>query len=230
MTANPLISIIIPAKNEERVIAGTLAGLDRRGCELIVVDGGSSDHTVSLAEKSGAKVLIAGSGRGRQLNLGAEKAEGEILLFLHADTMLPRDFQSRVIRTVKKKGVAAGAFSLGIRGEGLKYRLLEKGIELRSQILGLPYGDQAVFLGREIFFEVGGYPDLPIMEDVGLIKKLRGKGEINLLGEKVLTSGRRWRKHGVVKVTVINQLLLWAFLLGLSPRFLFRCYYGGKEI
>lgn len=216
--------------NEERVIATTLAGLDRRGCELIVVDGGSSDHTVSFAEKCGATVLISKPGRGRQLNMGAEKAKGGILLFLHADTMLPRDFQSPVISTIKEDGVAAGAFRLGIQAEGWRYRLLEKGIELRSQILGLPYGDQAVFLHRETFLEVGGYPDLPIMEDVGLIKKLRGKGKINLLTEKVLTSGRRWQKHGVVKVTVVNQLLLWAFLLGLPPSFLFRCYYGGKEI
>ncbi len=230
MKTLPRISIIIPALNEELLIRETLSSLRLQDCELIMVDGGSMDNTVGLACEKGARVLSSEPGRGRQLNKGAAAARGEILLFLHADTTLPQNFQPLVTGALKRKGAVAGAFRLGIDAGGARFRLLEKGAALRSLVLGLPYGDQAIFLRRETFEEIGGFPEQEIMEDVSLVRKLAEKGKIEILPESVLTSGRRWHKRGVAVTTLLNQLLLCGFFLGLSPRFLARCYYGRKHI
>lgn len=230
MSDKPKISIIIPVYNEEKLIAGTLADLGSTGCELIVADGGSVDNTAALAEEKGARVISSEPGRGRQLNRGAEEAGGEILFFLHADTLPPPGFQYLIINTLAKKDIMAGFFSLGINAEGFSFRLLEKGAALRSSCLNMPYGDQGMFLTKKRFNEVGGFPETEIMEDVRFVKKLAGKGKIELLPEKVSTSGRRWSERGLVRVTVVNQLLLCGFFLGVPARFLARFYYGRKDI
>lgn len=223
-----VISIIIPTLNEEFYIRDTLAGLDRPGLEVIVVDGGSSDRTVSLARKFGAKIFITSPCRAVQLNFGARKAKGDILLFLHGDTILPPDFMEPV-RGVCGSGPGAGAFQLTISGLRRGLRLVEAGVWLRSRWLGLPYGDQALFMIKELFWEMGGFAEVPILEDYKLVKQLRKKTPLHILPLNVTTSDRRWKKLGVIRTTLINQLIIVGSLLGFSVGFLAKMYRIGKK-
>jgi len=188
--------------------------------EVIVVDGGSSDDTVQLAESLGVKVIAATTGRAHQMNTGARAATGDILLFLHADTILPTSFQilvrTALIKTARATPIA-GAFELRIAAPLPSLRLIESSVNWRSRWLQMPYGDQAIFLKREVFDNVGGFPDLPIMEDFELMRRLRRLGRIVIVAAPVLTSGRRWLRLGVWKTTLINQIAILAYLLGVSP-------------
>ncbi len=212
------ISIIIPVLNEARILSATLANTQLGAdVEVIVVDGGSQDGTAELAQSLGVKVLSATGGRAGQMNAGALAATGDIVLFLHADTRLPRGFDALVRQALKQPKAVAGAFALQIDASLLGLRLIERGVNWRSRWLQMPYGDQAIFLKTEVFHHIGGFPKLPIMEDFELMRCLRRFGRIVIIPLPVLTSGRRWQKLGVVKTTLINQLVIVAYFLGVSP-------------
>ena len=220
-----LISIIIPVLNEARILPTTLAktqlGVD---VEVIVVDGGSQDGTVELTHSLGIKVLSHHPPRACQMNAGAKVATGDILLFLHADTLLPNGFDALVRQTLKQPSAVAGAFELRIDGLLLGLRLIETGVNWRSRWLQMPYGDQAIFLKTELFHTIGGFPKLPIMEDFELMRRLKRQGRIVTIPVPVLTSGRRWQKLGVLKTTLINQMAIAAYFMGVPPERIARWY------
>ena len=219
------ISIIIPVLNEANTINAVLARiLGTSNLEVIVVDGGSQDETVALAQSVGVKVISATGGRANQMNAGAAVATGSILLFLHADTHLPPAFDTFIRQVLQNTGVIAGAFELRIDAELWGIRLIEKMVNLRSRFLSLPYGDQAIFLKASIFKEIGGFPNLSIMEDFELMRRLKRYGKIVIAPASVVTSGRRWQKLGVVRTTLINQLIIIGYFLGVPPAKLARWY------
>lgn len=170
------------------------------------------------------KVIAANPGRASQMNAGAAVANGDILLFLHADTLLPTNFDTLICLALQDAGTIAGAFELRIDAKLWGLRFIEKMVNARSRLFSLPYGDQAIFLKAIIFHEFGCFPDLLIMEDFELMLRLRREGKITILPASVLTSGRRWQKLGVVKTTLINQLVIIGYFLGVSPDKLVRFY------
>ncbi len=212
------LSVIIPALNEEKTIGRTLKRL-RGGSvwEVIVIDGQSTDRTREIARAYGAMVIESSPGRGRQLTVGAAAATGDTLLFLHADTFLPLCFDEHICRVLDQPGVCAGAFRLLIDAEGRSFRLIEKLVNFRSRVRRMPYGDQAVFVPADVFHRAGGFPDLPIMEDYALVRRLRRMGRIEIAPATVVTSARRWLEHGVWRTTLLNQVCIAAYRLGVPP-------------
>jgi len=219
------ISIIIPVLNEANTIEEVLVRLlDIPNVEVIVVDGGSQDQTIAIAQSLGVKVISTTTGRANQMNTGAAAATGDILLFLHADTHLPPSFDILVRQALQDAQTVAGAFELRIDAQLWGLRFIEKMVNVRSRFLAMPYGDQAIFLRAAIFKEIGGFPNLPIMEDFELMRSLKRQGKITILSASVLTSGRRWQKLGVFKTTLINQVVIVAYFLGISPNLIVRWY------
>jgi rSAM/selenodomain-associated transferase 2 len=212
------ISIIIPTLNEAGTIKQALVSTETgTNLEVIVADGGSQDDPVAIASAWGAKVLSATKGRANQMNQGAAAATGEILLFLHADTRLPLGFDSTIRAALLQPDAIAGAFSLHVDSPLSSLRLIEWGVNWRSRLLQMPYGDQAIFLRASVFHQLGNFPDLPMMEDFELMRRLRRKGRIVILPTPVVTSPLRWLKQGVGKTTLKNQIAIISFLLGVSP-------------
>ncbi len=222
---DPLISVIIPALNEAEYIGHTLQRVQKGArVEVIVVDGGSSDTTVRQAQAAGARVMVAGGDRARQMNAGAQAAQGKIFFFLHADTSPPPGFDQAIREALKDPRVAAGAFRLGIVGNSSGLRLVEHLANWRSRWLGLPYGDQGLFLRADLFREMGGFPELPIMEDFVMARRLRRRGRIVILPPSVATSGRRWQSLGIWRTTLINQMMIAGYYLGVDAALLARWY------
>jgi rSAM/selenodomain-associated transferase 2 len=215
------ISIIIPTLNEEQVLGKTLCRLQNAknsaNCELIIVDGGSSDATLSIAQKAGCKTISSPRGRGRQMNSGAAAAMGEVLLFLHADTLLPDNFPGLILNATNQPGIAAGAFSLAIDSPSKVLATIACLANLRSRRLRLPYGDQALFTTRTMFAAIGGFPEIEIMEDFVFIQKIKKIGKIVILPERATTSARRWQNMGIIRTTLINQLIVCGYSLGVPP-------------
>ena len=212
------ISIIIPTLNEEEVLGRTLTRLqDKKNCEVIVVDGGSSDATLALAQKAGCRTISSPKGRGRQMNLGAAEAKGEVLLFLHADTLLPEEFPGLILDAITRPAVAAGAFSLAIDSPSKSLAAIAYLANLRSRFLHLPYGDQALFTSRSMFNAIGGFPEMEIMEDFVFIQTIKKEGKIVILPERATTSARRWQNMGIIRTTLINQLIVCGHSLGVPP-------------
>ena len=162
------------------------------------------------------------------MNVGAAEASGSVLLFLHADTRLPENFETRVLAALARDGTCAGAFSLGIDSDAGGFRFVERVANWRSRFLQMPYGDQALFVSRRIFHEIGGYPDYPIMEDFECVRRLKRKGKIAILPETVRTSPRRWLNFGFFKTMLLNQLIVVAYYLGVSPQSLSQWYRRNK--
>lgn len=212
-----LISIIIPTLNEEGNIKAVINSIQSHNIEIILVDGGSEDQTLLIAKSLDIKVVVSSPGRANQMNTGAMVASGEILLFLHADTRLPTGFDEMVRRTLAKPGIIAGAFALQIDAPDWGLRLVEFGVKWRSHLWQMPYGDQAIFLTKDVFQKVGNFPQIPIMEDFELMRKLKSLGKIYLLPTPVITSPRRWLKKGILQTTILNQIIVIAYLLGVSP-------------
>lgn len=222
---NMKLSIIIPVLNEEQTLSKTLSGITGQDkCELIIVDGGSRDATRTLARQAGCTVISSPKGRGKQMNKGVEASTGEILLFVHGDTTLPQNFPQIIRETLDRPGVVAGAFLLGIDNPMKRFATICWFANLRSRYLQLPYGDQAIFTSRKNFDSVGGYRDMEIMEDYVFVQQLKKKGKIAICKERVITSARRWQNIGIIKTTLINQLIVCGYRIGVPAATLSRWY------
>jgi rSAM/selenodomain-associated transferase 2 len=202
--------------------------LFRSHIEIIIVDGGSQDQTLLIAKSLNVQVIISPPGRANQMNAGAMAASGEILLFLHADTRLPTNFEQMIRTTLAKPGIVAGAFALRINAPDWGLRLVEFGVKWRSHLWQMPYGDQGIFLTKDVFQQVGNFPKMPIMEDFELMRKLKTLGKIYLLPTPVITSPRRWLKKGIIQTTLWNQIIVIAYLLGISPHRIRNWYSSSK--
>jgi len=221
------VSVVIPAFNESGVILSALESVRQRNpLETFVVDGGSADGTADVAQKTGATVFRSKAGRARQMNAGAAKARGSLLLFLHADTRLPAEWTTEVSRILQDLQVKAGAFSFRVAENFPGKSMLERTVNWRARRFQLPYGDQGLFLRRALFEEMGGFANLPVMEDYELVCRLRRLGKIVTSSLPATTSGRRWSRLGLLRVTLKNQLMIAGFRLGVSPERLARFYRG----
>lgn len=214
------VSVVIPTLNEAGVLPRTLEALRAAGSDLqvTVVDGGSTDGTPDMARAfPGVRVLSSPRGRGRQMNAGAAQAEGGILWFLHADTRVTPEGVREMRERMENPSVVGGAFRFAVDSPRTRYRWLERGVRLRSGFLGLPYGDQALFVRRELFQRLGGFPEWPLMEDVALVRGLRRAGDFVILSEPALTSARRWERDGILSTSARNLWLVTTYFLGRSP-------------
>jgi rSAM/selenodomain-associated transferase 2 len=223
------LSVIIPTLNEEKNIEKTITRV-RSGAEveIIVVDGGSSDNTIAKATTLDCTVIETEAGRAAQLNAGAAAATGKILLFLHADTFLPDNFAEAVYKTIHENDVAAGAFQLTIDSNRISARIITWLANWRSRLFQLPYGDQALFMTRDHFIKAGTFPEIPLMEDFELVRKLRRQGKIITLPIAVRTSDRRWSRLGFWRATLLNQIIVIAYLLGVPADTLAGWYRKGS--
>ena len=186
--------------------------------EIIIVDGDPVGDTISVVKNRKVIKILGKKGRGIQLNTGAEAASGIMLLFLHADTFLASDCLNHIVRIGQQSDVVGGAFDLGIKSERKVFRIIEGMVFLRTRLTHIPYGDQAIFVRREFFNRIGGFKEIPIMEDVELMQRIKNLGgKIAIVPSKALTSSRRWEKEGVVFCTLRNWVLITLFLMGVSP-------------
>ena len=211
------VSIIVPMLNEAPGLPGLLARLvelERQGCEILIVDGGSDDGSVSLAERAGFRVLASQKGRARQMNLGAAQATGDVLLFLHADTLLPEDALTTLRQSMQKTAAVWGRFDVLIDGAHPMLRVIATLMNHRSRWTGIATGDQAIFVTRKAFEAVRGYPDQPLMEDIELSNRLRALARPACIPTPVRTSGRRWESRGVWRTVLLMWRLRWAYWRG----------------
>jgi rSAM/selenodomain-associated transferase 2 len=217
--AAPQLSIVMPVLDEAPQIVARLQALQAlraQGAELLVVDGGSSDGTAALAAPFVDRVLPARRGRAAQMNAGAGASTGEVLLFLHADTALPADARQAVLDAITA-GAQWGRFDVRIAGRHPLLRIVAAMMNWRSRLTGIATGDQAIFVRRELFARVGGYPELPLMEDIALSAALRRCAAPACLRQTVVTSGRRWEQHGVLRTILLMWWLRAAFFFGADP-------------
>ncbi len=226
------LSIIVPALDEaEGIVAAleALADLRRRGHEVIVVDGGSSDGTPQLAQAAADRVLAANPGRAAQMNLGARAAAGDVLLFLHADTRLPESADKLIAQGLEAGNFLWGRFDVRILGGHPLLRVVEAMMNLRSRLTRVCTGDQALFMRREAFDAVGGYPEQALMEDIEISLSLRRLSAPLCLRQRCLTSARRWEGRGVLRTIVLMWRLRLQYALGAAPERLARTYGNGKH-
>ncbi|MCP4267139.1 MAG: glycosyltransferase family 2 protein [Candidatus Brocadiaceae bacterium] len=210
------LSIIIPTLNEEEVIRQCLETLvDIPDIEIIVTDGGSTDKTLEIVgQYTDVKVVSSDMGRSIQMNRGATYANGDILLFLHADCVVPKEATLGILEVFRNSLSVGGAFKIKLLSDKLPYRFIEKGINFRAKVFKLPYGDQGLFVKKTIFESLGGFKEMPICEDLDFICRLKKHGKIIILNEEILSSIRRWRNNGILKTSLRNQLLLAMYVLG----------------
>jgi len=223
------VSLIIPVLNEAENISGIIQHireLDAGGtAEIIVVDGDPEGSTISAIRDKGVRTVVSAKGRARQMNCGAALATGDVLLFLHADTFLPSNAFALVLAAMNDKEFVGGAFDLGFTTRRRIFRITESFVFLRTRLTRIPFGDQAIFIRRDFFDEISGYRELPIMEDVDLMKRIRKRGDrIRIIPEKVRTSPRRYEQEGIVYTTIRNGMLQLQYALGVSPERLVRWY------
>ncbi len=223
------LSIVMPVLNEAGSIEDALralAPLRRRSVEVVVADGGSSDATVALARPLADIVIAAPRGRGTQMNAGAAASGGEVLLFLHADTRLPPQADALIrdgfARSGCRSGRFWGRFDIRIAGAHPLFSIIAAAMNIRSRITGIATGDQAIFMSRAAFGR--GFPDIALMEDIAMTKRLKRSGPPLCIAAPAVTSGRRWEKHGVMRTIVLMGWLRLAYFLGANPTWLARCY------
>ncbi len=209
------ISIIIPVLNEEKIISQCLETVvNIPGIEVIVSDGGSTDRTVEIAgQHSDVRVVHAQTGRGTQMNSGAACARGEILLFLHADCILSRENVLKIRQVFDSGRFVGGAFKIRLLSDKFPYRLIEIGINFRSKVFKLPYGDQGLFVKRSLFEKLGGFREMPICEDLDFVCRLKKCGKISILNDRIFSSVRTWKNYGILRTLFRNQLLLASYML-----------------
>jgi rSAM/selenodomain-associated transferase 2 len=222
-------SVVVPVFQETALVNELIRHVREVGgghrVEIIVVDGDPAGSTLAAIEDIEVRRLLSSRGRGSQLNRGVCGAKGGILLFLHADTMLPENAFDAIAHAFEDASLVAGAFDLGIASSRPAFRMIEKLASCRSRITRIPYGDQAFFIRAAYFRAIGGFKDIPIMEDVDLMRRIkRGGGKIIILNERVRTSARRWEDEGVIYCTLRNWALMAAYLLGARPEKLLRFY------
>ena len=219
------ISVVIPVLNEEKTIAENLAALMAlTPDEVIVVDGGSADRTREISAQAGATVTRCAPGRALQMNCGAQHATGDILLFLHADTRLPAAAFPDIIAALEDARYLGGRFDVELDGDHWLLKLIGAMINQRSRITKVATGDQAIFVRRNVFARVGGFPDIPLMEDIAFCRALKRLGRIACLRSKVLTSARRWETEGVWRTVIKMWTLKLLYFAGVSPVKLKRFY------
>ena len=220
----PYVSVIIPALNEALNIEKTISSARNRDAEVIVVDGGSGDDTVAQAIRAGARIEKSSRGRAVQQNRGASVARGSVLLFLHADTHLPHGYINHIFEALMDPGTVAGAFRFKTDLDHPLMKLIELATNIRSRYLKLPYGDQGLFFRRTVFEGVGGFPEVSIAEDLFLMHRISKQGRIGIAPVHAVTSGRRWQTRGLLRTTLLNQVIVAGCCLGISPRVLSRLY------
>lgn len=229
MERMPALSLIIPVLNEAGSINATInhiRELDSGGMvEIIVVDGDPGGCTIGAVKAEGVRTVIAEKGRARQMNRSAALATGDVLLFLHADTLLPSNALALIRSTMNNKRYVGGAFDLGFDTNRMIFRITEMYVFLRTRLTRVPFGDQAIFVRREYFEKIGGYRDIPIMEDVELMRRIRKQGDtIRIIPLKVRTSVRRYEQEGILFSTFRNWLLQISYSLGIPPERLVKWY------
>ncbi len=225
----PSLSIIIPALNEAEGVERLLQSLSEmrsRGVEIIVVDGGSEDGTLDIARTLADQVVTTPRGRAAQMNAGAALARGQTFLFLHADSYLPRDADILVSSALARSKRVWGRFKIGFDSSHPALVLVSIMINFRTRLTGIATGDQAIFVRSEIFKSLGGYPDIPLMEDIALSKALRALTRPVSIPQKVVTSARRWQEHGILRTIFLMWRLRLSYFLGSDPRALQRLYEG----
>jgi rSAM/selenodomain-associated transferase 2 len=226
-------SIIIPVLNEVGQINLLIEHLRKQNLEssyeIIVVDGDPQGSTVGTIQDKDVTTITTGKGRGRQMNAGATASRGEILVFLHADTTLPENALKKINRAMQDRDYVGGAFDLKIDSDRLFLKYISTRASLRSRWNRIPYGDQAIFVRKKYFDQLGGYKEIPLMEDVDLMRRIKKDGQkIFILPDKVTTSARRWESDGVLYTTMRNQILVRLFYLGISPHRLAKYYWRGS--
>jgi len=218
------LSVIIPTLDEAGNTATLVDDMRLAGAEVIVADGGSTDGTADIARKHAAIVVTSSPGRAIQMNAGARAATRGTLLFLHADTRLPWDFPDHVTAALARPGVVAGAFRFRIDTKSIAARIIEFGTNVRCRSRHMPYGDQGLFLRREVFHSIGGFEEIPIMEDFELVSRLRPQGRIAVIAAPAFTSPRRWERLGYFRTTLCNKAVIWGYRLGIPPQRLTQWY------
>jgi rSAM/selenodomain-associated transferase 2 len=211
------VSIIIPTLNEEDSIKNLLQQLQvyrKQGHEVIVVDGGSTDKTISISELLSDKVIFSESGRALQMNNGASQAKFEVLWFLHADTLIPGSAIDKIEQALNVYDW--GRFNIKLSGSNVLFRLIERMINLRSCLVAIATGDQGIFVKRDLFKKVKGYSNIPLMEDVDLSKRLKDLSKPTCLKETLITSSRRWEKNGILSTVLLMWRLRFLYWLGVS--------------
>ena len=219
------VSIIVPTLNEELVLEKTLTQFQQLSPhELIVSDGGSDDDTRNIAGRFSHRVITGSAGRALQMNVGADEAPGDILLFLHADSRIEPESYRKMLQCMQNPKWIGGAFKLCIESGKWSLKLIALLANIRSKYFGLAYGDQGFFVRKEVFKDMNGFSPLPICEDLDFYHRLRKKGPVILLKEKAHTSPRRWIKEGILFTTARNTLIAVLFGLGFPPHILTKWY------
>lgn len=226
----PYLSIVIPTLNEADRIVETISRVQGPDTEVIVADGGSRDETAAVARQTGAAVISTPAGRAIQQNQGAAMAAADVLLFLHADTRLPKTFGRLVFDCLLDPNTAVGAFRFKTDLDHWGMTWIEKWTHLRSKLLHMPYGDQALFMPRAMFKRAGGFPSTPIAEDFLLVRRLARLGSVRTLSAPAVTSARRWQRDGLLRTTVINHLIAIGLLLRIDPRRLAPLHHGKRAL
>lgn len=222
-----MISIIIPVLNEEKNISIVLENIKRLNGEkeIIVVDGGSIDNTVEIVKKKGVMLLSLQKGRGCQMNKGAETANGDTLLFLHADTTLPENAITRIVETMKNHKIIGGRFDVRFDDDRFIFKLIAFLMNWRSRLTSIFTGDQAIFIRKNIFKDIGGYLEIPLMEDIALSKRMKRTGRVACLEYSAITSARKWKEEGIIKTILLMWFLRLLYFFKISPIFLSKIYY-----
>lgn len=222
------VSIIIPVYREEQNINNTINHIyntQSGDFEIIVSDSEPNQSTLKVIEKTEVIKVVSEKGRAKQMNKGVVQSQGEILLFLHADTILPDNAVEEINKIIEQDNYMAGAFDFKINSTKTIFRIIEKISSLRSRITRLPYGDQAIFIRKYYFLSIGKYKEYPLMEDVELMQKIKkDKKDIFIINTPVITSPRRWEKEGVIYCTLRNWSLIIMYFLGVSPEKLVNLY------
>ncbi|WP_419812176.1 TIGR04283 family arsenosugar biosynthesis glycosyltransferase [Bacterioplanoides sp.] len=221
------VSVVVPFYNEQAEMPALLAHLrhwQSRGCEILLVDGGSQDDSAHIAQQHGFKVIQSDKGRALQMNAGAQQASGKVLVFLHADSRLPTDADQQILQAIEQQYYRWGRFNLTIDGQAKMFPVISWLINQRSRLTSVATGDQAIFVRRDEFLRLGGYPQQPLMEDVELCLRLKQYSRPACLTSRVSTSGRRWQQQGVWRTIFLMWRLRWLYWRGVSATTLAEYY------